>query len=94
MVCTVTMCLPSELTFCSLIQKLKQRKTEGKGLQLNTLLFWQVFCFPKNWAVKTKHSFTTDPFVFSHHIYLTARGEGVSKKMVTHTGCSIRFNGI
>lgn len=86
MACTAIMCLPSGLTFYRVIQKLKWRKIEGKGHQLNTLLFWQVICLPKNWAVKTKHSFTTDPFMFSHRIYLTARGERASREKVMHMG--------
>lgn len=44
--------------------------------------------FPKNWAAK-QNSFTTDPFVFSHHIYLTARGERASKETVMHTAHNI-----
>ena len=49
---------------------------------------------PKNLGSKTKHGFTTDPFVFSHHVYLTARGERVSKETVMHIGCSACFTGI
>lgn len=43
-------------TFYSLIQKLKQRKTEGKALQLNKLLFWQVIHFPKNTGVVSQQT--------------------------------------
>lgn len=49
---------------------------------------------PKKLGCKTKRSFTTDPFVFPHRIYLTARGEGGSKETVMHAGYSIPYNAI
>lgn len=49
---------------------------------------------PKKLGCKKQNSFTTGPFVFSHRIYLTARGEAASKATVMHAGCSIHYNGI
>jgi len=49
---------------------------------------------PKKLGCRAKYSFTTDPFVFSHHVYLRARGERASSGTVMHTGCSICFNDI
>lgn len=78
--------------------KAETEESEGKDLQLNTLLFWQATCFPPKLSCKKKT--TQDNIVlqqvcvFTSHPRITVRGERESKETVTHTGYSIHFNAI